>query len=94
MALEKLNEALALAEQIGGSGLIIVTLYLTFNTYFEKGDIENATRIFKQMEKDYDKVMKRTMGRPLPTNRVTKLEASVYAIALLLIGFIMIFINH
>ncbi len=45
------------------------------------------------LEKDYDKVMKRTMGRPLPTNRVSKLEASVYATALLIVGFVMIFIS-
>jgi len=52
-----------------------------------------AITINQILEKEYDKVMKRTMGRPLPTKRVSKLEASVYAAALLLIGFSMLFIS-
>lgn len=52
-----------------------------------------AITINQILEKEYDKVMKRTMGRPLPTKRVGKLEASVYAAALLLIGFSMLFIS-
>ncbi len=43
------------------------------------------------IEVEYDKVMKRTMGRPLPTNRVSKWEATIFAITLLLIGFSLIF---
>jgi len=46
-----------------------------------------AITINQILEVEYDKVMKRTMGRPLPTNRVGKLEASVFTILLLLIGF-------
>ncbi|MCK5103219.1 MAG: heme o synthase, partial [Cyclobacteriaceae bacterium] len=45
------------------------------------------------LEKEYDKVMKRTMGRPLPTNRVSVLEATIFAIVLLFIGFSMLFIT-
>lgn len=52
-----------------------------------------AITINQILEREYDKVMKRTMGRPLPTKRVSKLEASVYAAALLLIGFSMLFIS-
>ncbi|NJN24847.1 MAG: protoheme IX farnesyltransferase [Cyclobacteriaceae bacterium] len=44
------------------------------------------------IEKDYDKVMKRTMNRPLPTQRVSRSEAAVYAAVLLLIGFSLILI--
>lgn len=51
-----------------------------------------AITINQILEKEYDKVMKRTMGRPLPTHRVNKLEASIYAAALLLLGFSMIFV--
>jgi protoheme IX farnesyltransferase len=39
------------------------------------------------LEVEYDKVMKRTMGRPLPTGRVGKTEAAVYAVLLLIVGF-------
>ncbi len=50
LAFEKLNEALVIAERIGGSLLIIDTLYMIFISYLEIGDKENATRIFKQIE--------------------------------------------
>jgi protoheme IX farnesyltransferase len=43
------------------------------------------------IEVEYDKVMKRTMGRPLPTSRVSKMEATIFAVTLLLIGFSLIF---
>jgi len=51
-----------------------------------------AITINQILEVEYDKVMKRTMRRPLPTNRVSKLEASIYAVSLLFIGFSMLFI--
>jgi protoheme IX farnesyltransferase len=51
-----------------------------------------AITINQILEKEYDKVMKRTMGRPLPTHRVNKLEATIYAGLLLIIGFSMIFV--
>ena len=50
-----------------------------------------AITINQIIEVEYDKVMKRTMGRPLPTNRVSKAEASVFAILLLIIGFSILF---
>jgi protoheme IX farnesyltransferase len=43
------------------------------------------------LEVEYDKVMKRTMGRPLPTGRVGKTEAAVYAVLLLIVGFSLLF---
>jgi protoheme IX farnesyltransferase len=52
-----------------------------------------AITINQILEIDYDKVMKRTMGRPLPTQRVGKLEASVFAIMLLFTGFSMLYIT-
>ena len=52
-----------------------------------------AITINQIIEIEYDKVMKRTMGRPLPTNRVGKVEASVFAVILLLIGFSILFIT-
>lgn len=50
-----------------------------------------AITINQILEIDYDKLMKRTMGRPLPTQRVGKLEASVFAGILLFVGFAMLF---
>lgn len=52
-----------------------------------------AITINQIIEIEYDKVMKRTMGRPLPTNRVGKVEASVFAVILLFIGFSILFIT-
>jgi len=52
-----------------------------------------AITINQILEVDYDKVMKRTMGRPLPTNRVGKLEASIFAIVLLFSGFSILFVT-
>jgi protoheme IX farnesyltransferase len=46
-----------------------------------------AITINQILEVEYDKVMKRTMGRPLPTSRVGKTEAGIYAIVLLTLGF-------
>jgi protoheme IX farnesyltransferase len=52
-----------------------------------------AITINQILEVEYDKVMKRTMGRPLPTNRVGKAEASIFAALLLTIGFSLILIH-
>lgn len=52
-----------------------------------------AITINQILEVDYDKVMKRTMGRPLPTERVGKAEASVFAALLLSVGFLLLFIH-
>ena len=52
-----------------------------------------AITINQIIEVKYDKVMKRTMERPLPTQRVSKLEATVYAVVLLLIGFTLIYMH-
>lgn len=52
-----------------------------------------AITINQILEVEYDKVMKRTMGRPLPTDRVGKAEASIFAALLLLIGFSLLLIH-
>jgi protoheme IX farnesyltransferase len=52
-----------------------------------------AITINQILEKEYDKVMKRTMGRPLPTNRVSKLEATIFAVVLLFLGFSMLYVT-
>ena len=51
-----------------------------------------AITINQILEIEYDKVMKRTMDRPLPTNRVGKIEASMFAVLLLISGFTILFI--
>ncbi|MCG8309385.1 MAG: heme o synthase [Cytophagales bacterium] len=52
-----------------------------------------AITINQIKEVDYDRVMKRTMDRPLPTNRVGRIEATVYSIALLFVGFSILFVH-
>lgn len=51
-----------------------------------------AITINQILEIEYDRVMKRTMGRPLPTGRVSGSEASIFAVVLLLTGFSILFI--
>lgn len=51
-----------------------------------------AITINQILEIEYDRVMKRTMGRPLPTGRVSSSEASIFAVVLLLTGFSILFI--
>ncbi|BDD05088.1 heme o synthase [Aureibacter tunicatorum] len=43
-------------------------------------------------EKEYDKVMKRTSNRPLPTGRVSDLEAYIYAALVGFIGFVLLMV--
>ena len=51
-----------------------------------------AITINQILEIDFDRVMKRTMGRPLPTSRVGKFEASIYSVLLLSIGFMILLV--
>lgn len=52
-----------------------------------------AITINQILEVEYDKVMKRTMDRPLPTNRVNKLEASIFALILIFSGMLLLLFN-
>lgn len=52
-----------------------------------------AITINQILEVEYDKVMKRTMDRPLPTNRVAKLEAAVFAAILIFSGMLLLLFN-
>jgi len=45
------------------------------------------------IEKDLDKLMKRTQSRPLPTNRLTVNEAKYFAVIIGLIGFVLLAIS-
>ncbi len=49
-----------------------------------------AITINQILEVDFDRIMKRTMSRPLPTMRVGKQGAVVYSVLLLIIGFTLI----
>ena len=51
-----------------------------------------AITINQVLEREYDKVMKRTMDRPLPTKRVSKPEATIYAVFLLRCDAIQVFL--
>jgi protoheme IX farnesyltransferase len=55
--------------------------------------VSGGAIVFNQvLEVEYDKVMKRTMGRPLPTGRVGRMEATIYASILLIIGFVLLMV--
>lgn len=45
------------------------------------------------IEKDFDKLMKRTKTRPLPTSRITVNDAIVFAVVTALVGFILLAIS-
>jgi heme o synthase len=52
----------------------------------------SANTINQLLEEQYDKLMKRTMGRPLPSGRLTSVEAGVFAFATFMAGiFILMF---
>ena len=50
-----------------------------------------AVTINQILEKKYDALMKRTLNRPVPTNRVTKEEAAYLTIVLGLLGIYMVY---
>jgi protoheme IX farnesyltransferase len=77
---------------LGNQGIVNWSQFITFcvGGFLVSG---GAITINQILEREYDKVMKRTMGRPLPTNRVSVAEATVFAITLLLFGFSMLFIT-
>ncbi len=54
-----------------------------------------ANTINQIKEKEYDKLMKRTAGRPLPTGALSKQEATIYTLLLALIGTVLlvVFVN-
>ena len=45
------------------------------------------------IEKDLDKLMKRTANRPLPTNRLSISEAKVFAVITALVGFTLLYLS-
>jgi len=58
--------------------------------------LSGASIVINQIiEKDYDKLMTRTMNRPLPTNRVSVQEAAIFGAicAIAAIGILIIFTN-
>ena len=50
-----------------------------------------ANTINQIIEKDLDKLMKRTANRPLPTNIITKKEALIFCLIISIIGFIVLY---
>ncbi|MEL6556547.1 MAG: heme o synthase [Bacteroidota bacterium] len=43
-------------------------------------------------EVEFDKVMKRTAGRPMPTNRINAAEANIFTLACLIVGVALLYI--
>jgi len=65
--------ALATRGDINWPSLVVIT----FGGFLLSG---TSVCINQILERDLDKLMKRTMNRPLPTGRITKQEATVFAI--------------
>lgn len=76
---------------LGSHGLINWGAFIAFcvGGFLVSG---GAITINQILEVEYDRVMKRTMGRPLPTGRVGKTEAAIYAVLLLIVGFSLLFV--
>ncbi|MBK0402309.1 protoheme IX farnesyltransferase [Adhaeribacter sp. BT258] len=56
--------------------------------------VTGAANIINQIiEKDFDKLMKRTAKRPLPANILSKKEAAVFCVMLALSGFVLLAVN-
>lgn len=52
----------------------------------------SANTINQLLEEEYDKLMQRTMSRPLPSGRLTGIEAGIFAVVTFLLGsFILMF---
>lgn len=52
-----------------------------------------ANAVNQVYERDIDRIMKRTSGRPIPTGRITPLEATRFGIALGLAGFVVLVVG-
>lgn len=76
---------------LGNRGVVDwgILLSFCFGGFLVSG---GAITINQIIEREYDKVMKRTMKRPLPTSRVGKIEASIFAVILLFNGFAILFV--
>ncbi|MBR9999724.1 MAG: heme o synthase [Cyclobacteriaceae bacterium] len=53
----------------------------------------SAVTLNQIFETSYDRVMKRTKDRPLPTGKINSLEAFIYAAGLLMAGFFIILVS-
>lgn len=53
----------------------------------------SSVTINQIIEKDLDKLMSRTKSRPLPTLRLSKLEATVFAVVTAILGSILIYLS-
>lgn len=71
---------------LGNQGIINWQSFLFFclGGFLISGSAVTLNQIF---ESEYDKMMKRTRSRPLPTGRISLSEAYVYSMGLLIIGF-------
>jgi protoheme IX farnesyltransferase len=65
----------------------IVLLMLTFGAFLLSGASVCINQI---IERDLDKIMTRTMGRPIPTGRISISEAKFFAVVCLLVSMIIL----
>ncbi|HET9052595.1 MAG TPA: protoheme IX farnesyltransferase, partial [Cyclobacteriaceae bacterium] len=66
----------------------LYTLFLVFTGGFLLSGA--SVTINQVMERDYDKLMKRTMNRPLPTGRVSVQEAIIFAVVCFVLSIVIL----
>lgn len=69
--------------------LVIEIIALALGSFLITGSANTINQI---LEKEYDKMMKRTENRPLPLGIISRKEAAVYAIILAIIGGSVMFV--
>jgi protoheme IX farnesyltransferase len=74
---------------LGNQGIINWQSFLFFCLvgFLISGSAVTLNQIF---ESEYDRMMKRTRSRPLPTGRISPSEAYIYSMGLMIVGFITI----
>jgi protoheme IX farnesyltransferase len=74
---------------LGGEGTpdLFLLLMLSVGSFLISG---SAVTINQVIERNLDTLMKRTSGRPIPTSKISHLEASIYSVVVFVVGIIMV----
>ena len=70
-----------------GTPDLFLLLMLSVGSFLISGA---AVTINQVIERNLDTLMKRTSGRPIPTSKISHLEASIYSVVVFVVGIIMV----
>ena len=70
-----------------GTPDLFLLLMLSVGSFLISG---SAVTINQVIERNLDTLMKRTSGRPIPTSKISHLEASIYSVVVFVVGIIMV----